>query len=421
MPRQPNRASSIYQGNDGQWHGRVSVGTREDGRVDRRHVRAKNRAEVTRKVRALERSRDDGNLADIGDQWTVASWLTHWVENIAAPFLKPSTVSAYRVDVYRHLIPGIGKHRLDKLRPEHVEVLYAWMLTQPTKRGTPLKPATVLHVHRTARAALNEAIRRGHLARNPVVFARTPAVPVFEIEPYSVDEVRQILRTAGTRRNGARWALALAIGLRQGEALGLRWADIDWERATLAIRRSRVRPRYRHGCVDGACGKRHGGHCPYRVLVVPETTDTKTDAGRRVVGLPNALLQILYEHRIAQGIERDRARQPWSDGDWMFARPDGHPVTAWSDWYDWKALLVAAGVRDGRVHDARHTAATVLLLLGVPERSIMGVMGWSHPAMTRRYAHMIDPIRRDIAARVDALIFADPDGDDGNTPRRELQ
>ncbi len=82
-----------------------------------------------------------------------------------------------------------------------------------------------------------------------------------------------------------------------------------------------------------------------------------------------------------------------------------------TDYRRWKALLGAAGVRDGRLHDARHTAATVLLLLGVPERTAMGIMGWSTTAMAARYQHLTDPIRRDVAERVGDLLWDKP-GDD---------
>ena len=89
---------------------------------------------------------------------------------------------------------------------------------------------------------------------------------------------------------------------------------------------------------------------------------------------------------------------------WLFATEVGAPINPRTDWAEWKRLLKRAGMRDGRLHDARHTAATVLLLLGVSERTIMGVMGWSNTAMAHRYAHVVDPIRNDVAQRVDGLL-----------------
>jgi integrase len=97
----------------------------------------------------------------------------------------------------------------------------------------------------------------------------------------------------------------------------------------------------------------------------------------------------------------------WSEGGWLFADPTGKPLNPRTDTQKWKELLAAAGVRDARLHDARHTAATVLLILGVPERSAMEIMGWSHSAMAARYQHITGAIRDDIAARVGGLLWGD--------------
>ena len=105
------------------------------------------------------------------------------MENIAAPFVRENTISGYRVAVNVHLVPGLGKHRLDRLEPEHLEKLYVRMM----KSGS--APATAHQAHRTIRTALNEAVRRGHLARNPAMLAKAPRLRDTEVEPYSVDDV----------------------------------------------------------------------------------------------------------------------------------------------------------------------------------------------------------------------------------------
>ena len=216
MPRQRNGASTVYLGSDGYWHGRVTVGLREDGRPDRRHVMSRTRKKVLAKVRQLERARDSGVVGKVGENWTVEQWLTHWLENIVAPFVRDNTLAGYRVAVNLHLIPGVGAHRLSALRPEHLEALYVRMLKARTKGGTLTRPATVHQVHRTVRAALNEAVRRGYATSNPAKLARAPRVIEEEVEPFTVEEVQSLLRAASASRNSARWALALALGLRQG-------------------------------------------------------------------------------------------------------------------------------------------------------------------------------------------------------------
>nr|WP_246291877.1 N-terminal phage integrase SAM-like domain-containing protein [Lentzea indica] len=164
--RAPNGASSIYHGADGKWHGRVTMGTLDNGKPDRRHVKRATEAEVITAVRDLERQRDSGKVKKAGRVWTVEKWLTHWVENIAAPTVRATTMVGYRASVNKHLIPGIGAHRIDRLRPEHLEKLYARMIAGG------LKPGTAHLVHRTVRAALNEAVRRRHLVENPATMPR---------------------------------------------------------------------------------------------------------------------------------------------------------------------------------------------------------------------------------------------------------
>jgi integrase len=389
----------VYLGADGAWHGRVTIGACDDGRPDRRHVRGRTEAEVVRKVRKLERDRDGGKVRRAGRTETLGHWLAHWVENVAARTVRPKTLAGYRTAVNFHLIPGLGAHRLDKLLPDHIESFYTRLL------ATGRAPATVHQVHRTLRTALNEAVRRSRITSNPAQIAKSPRLIEVEIEPFSMDEARQLLDAAVNRRNGARWAFALSLGLRQGEALGLRWTDVDLNTGSLIVRRALQRHTWQHGC-GGSCGRKRGADCPDRrgggLLVV----ETKSRSGRRAIGLPPPLVELLREHRTAQDAERDLAGSLWQDGGWLFAQPNGKPTDPRADHREWKEFVRDAGVREARLHDARHTAATMLLVLGVPQRVVMDLMGWSHTAMTLRYQHVSGQVRHDIAAQVGGLLWA---------------
>lgn len=125
-----------------------------------------------------------------------------------------------------------------------------------------------------------------------------------------------------------------------------------------------------------------------------------------MIGLPGPLVELLREHRVEQDRERAVAGQLWREGGWIFTSPTGEPIHYRTDNKHWKDLLREAGVRDVRLHDARHTAATVLLLLGVPERTVMALMGWSHTSMAARYQHISEAIRADVAERVGGAIWA---------------
>ena len=309
---------------------------------------SKKQAEVVRKVRQLEKLRDASRVPKPGQRWTVASWLTHWIENIATPpHVSQNTHAGYRVDVEKHLIPGIGAHRLDRLAPEHAEKLYVKM------QQSGLSAGTAHHVHRTLRNALNEAVRREHLARNPVLQAKAPKLSEEEIDPYGIGEIQRLLEAVSERRNGARWVVALALGLRQGEALGLKWSDVDLDQGMLRIRRGRLRPKHEHGC-GGTCGRKPG-YYPERRQIRPDTGDTKSRAGKRTMGLPDPLIALFRKHKRTQEGERIKARQLWHDKGWVFAKPDGRPLNPNTDYHEWKELLAEAELRDARLHDASHS------------------------------------------------------------------
>ncbi|WP_026412349.1 tyrosine-type recombinase/integrase [Actinomadura oligospora] len=412
MGRSANGRSSIYLGKDGYWHGRVTVGVKDNGQADRRHVMAKTKAKVTKKVKDLEELRDKGRVPKAGERWTVEKWLTHWIDTIAVPpRISENAHSGYRVDVEKHLIPGLGAHRLDKLAPEHCEKLYAKM-----QEGQGLSAGTAHHVHRTIRNALNVAVKRGHLSTNPVLLATAPKLDEEEPEPYEIGEIKKLLKVAEEQpRNGARWVFALALGLRQGEALGLKWEDVDLNTGMIRIRRGRLRPKYAHGCENGSCGRLKAGYCPKRQELRAETGRTKSKAGRRMIGLPAPLLELLKRHKSKQEAECAEARQLWKDKGYVFARPDGEPLNPFTDYHEWKDLLVKAELREARLHDARHTAATVLLILGVPTPTAMAIMGWSSASMAKRYQHMSDAIRNDVASRVAGLLWEPAEDRDDST------
>ncbi|TDO35875.1 site-specific recombinase XerD [Kribbella sp. VKM Ac-2527] len=402
--KNPDGRSTIYLGADGKWHGRVTMGVKDDGTPDRRHVKRKSKSDVVDRVKELEKERDSGKVKPVGkEKWTVAGWLTHWL-TIARPNLRDGAYAAYEVAVRVHLIPGLGAHKLHKLEPEHLERFYTRMQEKGASAGT------AHQAHRTIRTALGEAEARGALTTgNPAEKAKPPRLDLEEedeIEPYTVEEIKALMGEASKRRNSARWAIALALGLRQGEALGLKWSDVDLDTGILKVRRSLNRPRYVHGCKP-LCGRKPD-FCPDRQKARPDAAPTKSRAGRRTIGLPDELTAILREHRTQQAAEKALARQLWNDEDWMFAGRTGKPISPNMDYREWKALLAAAGLRNGRLHDARHTAATVLLLLGVPERAVMDAMGWSSSAMVKRYQHITAPVRMDIAKRVGGLLWAEP-------------
>ncbi|WP_033400810.1 tyrosine-type recombinase/integrase [Actinokineospora enzanensis] len=438
--RAPNGASSIYYSEyDKKWHGRVTMGVKDDGKPDRRHVKRATEGEVIKAVRELEKQRDSGRVSKVGQRWKAKAWFEHWVEKIAAPTVRPTTMVGYRSSVYNHLIPGVGDHWLDRLQPEHLENLYSKMIAGG------LKPATAHLVHRTARVALKEAWTRcRYVTDNPALIARPPKVEEEEIEPFNDAEIVKIVRAAANpnrKRRKARFIVALAVGLRRGEALGLRWREIEiqWShgcgeqsrcrtecagedcskrlgRGRLKVRFGLQQRRWQHGCA-GACGTGPARKCPDRhgggLVLAP----VKSRAGRRVVGLAHQICMVFDDHRRLQDADREAAGDQWQDLDLVFTNLTGGPIQFSEDFRAWKQLLHDAGVRDARLHDARHTAATMLLILGVPLPVVMKLMGWSNTAAASRYLHvggdLVDAVADQVGDRMWGLLGDDDDdGDD---------
>ena len=262
------------------------------------------------KVRAIEAKRDSGMVEQPADPDASAEWLEHWLDNIAPRRVAQRTLESYE-QPSASTCPGIGRHRLDRLRPEHLDQLYTALLDNG------YSPASVLRHHRILSRALTVAVQRGHVPRNVAALVDPPA---------SAAERPRHRRSTSTRpapswkppppyRNSARWTVALALGLRQSEALALQWKDIDLLNSTLTVRRSIHRVR--------------GGGLIYE--------EPKSKRSQRTLALPLPLVAELHRHKAAQLGERMLAGSEWHDEDLVFAQANGRPIDKKTDYDDWTA------------------------------------------------------------------------------------
>ena len=372
MSRRANGEGSVYRAADGRWHVELQWGADpRSGRPRRSHSTAPTQKAALAKLDEMRRKARVGVLDK--EKLLVGDWLDLWLSAVAVS-LKPSTRKTYETNV-GYLRARWGSLRLHELRPEHLERLYGEL----RERGH--ASATVAGVHRTIRASLNEAVRREWIEKNPATHARPGRVVEQEVVPLTTEEAKAILDVAATKRNGARWAVALALGLRQGEALGLCWDDLDLDAGELRVRRAIQRVPWRHGCGATPCGG-SASTCPRRYGGGLIEVEPKSAAGRRTMALPSSLTASLRAHGEAQRAEREFAGSMWRQGPhggWVFANAVGRPIDSRKDWAAWKELLREAGVRDVRLHDARHSAATYLLIQGVDARTVMGIPGVVEP------------------------------------------
>lgn len=455
--RKPSGRSSIYYSeSDGKWHGWVTMGVKSDGSPDRRHRQAPTESEVTAKVRELEAKRDAGRTTKPGRVPTVGEWMHLWLDTVAARKVDQSTMDrTYRPKVRRWIIPRLGHHRLDRLFPEHLDAFYTALAEEEG-----LAPNTILQIHRILSRALKVAHQRDRVSRNVATLVDAPQGEETETETLTAEEARSLLTLAAGQRNGSRWSVALSLGLRQGEALGLRWKYIDLTRGIIKVHWQLRFAAYKHGCADShECGakrhrwpcppdcqkaarkagrrhvcrtrcaarcRRHGkGECPR--LCPPDCTAHARSCPQRTGGwmftrpkgkrkrevpIPPQLLTLLTAHKEAQDAERRVAGDAWQGWGLVWCRPDGSPIRARDDWAAWKDLLRAGDVRADayRLHDARHTAGTLLGEQGVSIHVIQRILGHAQLSTTRRYVQPTDPLTADAVGRIGGALWGSPEG-----------
>lgn len=371
---------SVYQRGDGKWVAQVEAGYHHDtGR--RRYLR---RVRDTRRLAVdalgeLQREVERQLPAEVRDQ-TVGAWLEWWTGTLEGK-VRPKTARNHRDNVRLHLGPHLGRRRLDQLGPQHVERMMAALLDDG------LKPKTVREIRSTLRVALKLAVRWGLLDRNAAADARPPKVERPVKRPFDLEEARRFRDAIAGDRLRALYLVCGALGLRQGEALGLTWPDVDLEDGRLRVWRQLKR--------------RDGEYVlePY----------AKTSRSRRTLRLPQVCVDAFRERRREQLQERIAA-PAWEDqyDDWQLVfttasdRSQGRPVNGSWVTHHMQAVCRSAGLPAIPFHDLRHTAATLLLAQGVELKVISEILGHSTIKLTAdTYSHVVDRLNRDAADRID--------------------
>jgi len=385
--RRANGEGTLYQRKDGRYEGAAYVLT-TDGTRRRVRVYGRTREDASGKLTELMAQHRRGLPAVINAP-TVASYLAYWLPNVAKPRVRPLTYRTYEMFVREHIVPALGKKRLDRLTARDVRAFLASRSQvtsrSPGRRTKPLSERTVFHLHAVLRNALADAVREDLIVRNVAQQVRISPGHQEEVQPLTVEEARTLLRVARQYRLYALYAVALSIGLRRGEALGLRWADVDLDTGRLHIRQTL---------------QRHSGELHF--------APPKTRRSRRTVPLLPSMVTTLREHRERQAEERRRAGDAWEDSGLVFTTTTGRPIEPNDFSNAFGRLCERAGVRKVRLHDLRHTCASMLLAQGVPPRVVMEVLGHSALEVTMTiYGHVMLDAQRKALAGMDALLTDD--------------
>jgi integrase len=309
---------------------------------------------------------------------TVDQWLAEWLKTKERDGTRASTIASYRWLVNKHIAPGIGKVRLDRLSPADVRTLVT------AKLESSLSTASVAHMLRVLRVALNDAARLDLVTRNVASAVRMPKAEPFEANALTVEDARALVAATSNHRLNALWMLALVHGLRKGELLGLCWQDIDLANGTLWVRHSRQ-------TVNG------------EVLMVPP----KTRSSHAALPLPPSLVAILKRHRTRQQGERLKMGERWPGTDFVFTSATGTPIDPRNLHRQWVDLREDAGLTGLRLHDLRHSCASVLVALGVHPRQAMEWLRHSQISMTMNvYSHVDPESQRQVAEALERALFA---------------
>jgi integrase len=394
---------------DGRWAAAVSVGykTNADGQVvrARKVLTATNRYDVAEKLKKLLRDQQQGiNIAP--ERWTVSAFLDDWLKSLESD-VSPITYGSYADAIRLHIVPVLGKIELARLTAPHVEGLKRTLLEKVVTRGPGIKKpvkseppaaprylsgASVKYCLLVLRMALDRGVKLDLIPRNVALLVDFPKVVHTEIQPYSPEEAQRFLEAAKSHRLGPLFTAAMALGLRKGETLGLQWPAVDLERGTLAVRASLQRVR-----LPGAKKSE---------LILK---DPKRRGSRRTLNLPQAVLSELLRHRERQEQERLFAGSRWQDTGYVFTTQIGTPLEPRNLSRAFDAIVRLAKLPRVRIHDLRHTAATLLLAQGVHPRVVMELLGHSQIAVTMNtYSHVIPALQKEAADRMDAALTPSP-------------
>jgi integrase len=367
---------SIFQRTDGRWCAQVDFGWQNGKRV-RKYIYGASAKEVQERLLKARVDRGQG-LPVAVERQTVADFLLDWLKT-AESTIRPSTFVRYAQITRDYLIPSLSRTPLRELTPQHVQTVLDWHV----KQGA-LSSRSIAHIRGTLRIALNRACKWNLIGRNSAALAEPPKVKRFRIEPLSPEQARQLLEAAKGNRLEALYAVALALGLRAGEILGLTWQNIDLEHGQLTVLQALQRQKGR-GLV---------------------TVEPKTDRSRRTLMLPAPLIAALKAHRVRQLEQRLAAGSRWRDSGFVFTSSVGSGLEPRNLHRSFKAMLARAGLPDVRFHDLRHSAASLMLAQGVPLRVVMEVLGHSSIGITANvYSHVMPTLMQDAAAKMGDVLF----------------
>lgn len=308
----------------------------------------------------LIKARSQEGLVAPPDRMTLSELTYQWIEDILAPNVRPATLYGYKRTLEVHILPTLGGERVQRLTAARLQAFYS------ARRRAGVSDTMLDRCHRRLRQLFRQALRWGIVTRSPMDGVTPPRVRREERRVWSQTELLTFLDTAQDHPSYPLWVLILTTGLRKGEALGLRWRDVDLEAGTLHVR---------------------------QVVSMIGTTaaiqEPKTPAARRVVRLDPETVAVLRDRRQAWLAARLKATT-WEPNDLIFCTRTGHWLHPNNQTTVFRRLIAKAEVPPITIHDLRHTNVSHLLSAGLPLTVVSNRLGHRDPSTTARvYAHLL--------------------------------
>jgi integrase len=379
--RAVNGMGTIVRRKDGRYQAAVYV-LAVNGTRQRKYVYGKTWEEVNNKrIELLDNNRK--GVPSISSGMKVGEYLDYWLENVVQVERGRSTYSGYEVVIRRYLRPLLGSRKLNALTPADVRVMLGKLRQERTVHGRPLSARYIQNIFEVLRGALANAVREELIGRNVAKLVKAPARDHFEVEPMSAADARRFIKHISEHWLHALWLLLVTTGLRKGEVLGLAWSDINLATGELRVRRTVQRVR----------GE----------LVFGEP---KTKRSRRTLYLPPVCVAALKKHRqdTAERLTERPNPAPGQPDDLVFVTRSGRVIEPRNVNTMLDRVMSNAKIDRSRVHDLRHTCATLLLMDGATIREVMDQLGHASITTTANiYGHVLDEAKRQMAERMNQL------------------
>lgn len=308
---------------------------------------------------------------------TVASFFTYWLENYCEPNLAPNTIQGYQININKHIIPYIGNIPMLKLAPRHIQDLYTTLL----KEG--LSPTSVRYVHNNIHKALAYGVKMQFIPKNPSDMLEPPKPDDYEATVLNPDQILVLLQNCAGQEIYWPVLLAVTLGLRRGEALALRWEDVDLENQMIFIR--------------------HSALC--RSMKNFEISKTKSKTSVRTLLLPNYVAQCLSLRYQLLTVRRETLGEGYNPYNVVCFRETGDPYTANALQHHFRSVIEKAKLPPIRFHDLRHSNATLLLRNGIPAKIVSTMLGHSSIQLTMdTYSHVVPDMQEGATKAVNLLL-----------------